>query len=157
MGRIRPGGARTMRSLRKGNVVTLYEKKGRRYHPVHDDRALEGLPNGCWFVVVDKGRMSVRRAVDDQGLLAKLAATDRLKETTLPLLREASQIQPGRGDRPLTEKEKRAYKAFEAIAGKQAVCWWHYRSLNDIAERVVSGLLDLVKQEGSHADRVPGS
>ena len=40
-------------------MSTLYEKRGRRYHPVHDTAAMDGLGNGAWLVVVEDGMRGV--------------------------------------------------------------------------------------------------
>ncbi len=55
-------------------MSTLYEKRGRRYHPVHDTAAMDGLGNGAWLVVVRDGLVSVRKAVDDGPEVARVAA-----------------------------------------------------------------------------------
>ena len=40
-------------------MSTLYEKRGRRYHPVRDTAAMDGLGNGAWLVVVEDGMRGV--------------------------------------------------------------------------------------------------
>jgi hypothetical protein len=120
---------------------TLYEKRGRRYIPVAARYVTSSLPNGDWLVVVRDGLVKCRKAVDGTRGMQLLAATTELEETIVRLLDEASCAVPGRGTAvKLTERERRAYAAFTAIAGPQHPCWWTTPARTDIARKVAQEL-----------------
>lgn len=44
--------------------MTLYKKEGRKYIPVRDTDAIEGLHNGAWLVIIDKGTRRIRQCIN---------------------------------------------------------------------------------------------
>ena len=124
-------------------MSTLYEKRGRRYHPVHDTAAMDGLGNGAWLVVVRDGLVSVRKAVDDGPEVARVAAAVRLAGAIARRLQERSAYQFGRGvASPLTAREERAAKAYRAVMGDPDCMIWMTRpSAMDVAEAVARDLV----------------
>lgn len=129
--------------------MTLYQKTGRRYHPVHDTEAYEGLPDGAWIVTVQGGRRTVSKMLDLDGGFEAIAAIPDLAEMMVPLLREYSATRPARA---LTAKEKRAWKAYTDIMGEDATLMLERESAWGIAHAVAQKVAErargeLVKEE----------
>jgi hypothetical protein len=120
-------------------LTTLYAKRGHRYYPVHDTEAFNGLPNGSWLVVVRNGCRSIRRAVDDEAALERLAASVHLADRIAIAIVEHSRSEPAK--RPLTAREKRAFKAWQDVMGEGAYLTMTRPSAREIGERVAGELL----------------
>jgi hypothetical protein len=114
-------------------MATLYEKIGRRYVPVHDSAACDGLPNGAWVVTVEGGRRTASRQIDVGRGIEAIAAIPDLTEMMVPLLREYSATRPAR---PLTTKEKRAWKAYTDVMGEDSTLMMERGSAWEIAHEV---------------------
>lgn len=126
--------------------MVLYQKVGRRYLPVHDTQAIDGLHNGSWLVTVQDGLTKVRRPLDDGHGLALVAACQRwLSEWLVKALIESGVYRFGQSSRPLTAKERRAVKAYRDVAGANCMIWMTKASAHDIAEKVVLELTERVK------------
>jgi len=133
-------------------MSTLYEKNGRRYKPVHDTRALDGLSNGSWLVTVENGHWRVRKAVDDQHGLDVLAACSRWLEDIIAREVEAkSQSQHGRGG-PLSILEQKAAKAYRKVMGDDKYLIWFTRpSSTEVAREVVREIARKVQDDQGNA------
>jgi hypothetical protein len=129
--------------------MTLYQKIGRRYHPVHDTEAFEGLPDGAWIVTIQGGRRTATRQLDVAAGFAAIAAIPDLTEMMVPLLREYSAARPAR---PLTPKEKRAWKAYTDIMGEDATLMLQRESAFGIAYKVAEAV---AKRAAGMMDCVP--
>jgi hypothetical protein len=114
-------------------VATLYEKVGRRYVPVHDTAAYEGLPDGAWIVTVQGGRRTASKVLSMDGGFEAIAAIPDLTEMMVPLLREYSATRPAR---TLTAREKRAWKAYTDIMGEDSTLMLERESAWGIAHAV---------------------
>lgn len=125
-------------------MTTLYEKQGRRYVPVSDMDACNGLPNGAWLVVVADGCTSVRRLVEPDHAGFEAAAL-RAEEAMLSALRKASETEPRDG--PLCGKAKRAYEAWKAIMGED-VFWLTRRSAREIAQAGIQAVREAWSRRG---------
>ena len=125
--------------------MTLYEKRGRRYYPVSDVYAYDGLGNGAWLVVVEQGYTSIRRLVspDHAALEAALVpARERMER----LIIEKSAQRPFRS--LLTPKERRAMKAYCDVMGPDAMLVL----VKPCAAEIVDAVLDEVVY-GQQTDR----
>lgn len=131
--------------------MTLYEKRGRRYVPVQDTDAGQGLPNGVWLVDVREGRTMTIRAGDEAAseTIGRVAALPALIDIITDELREHSQARPAR---PLTPKERKAMEAFYAVMGDESTLTMTRPSAWDIAERVARALV--AKTEVAKPERV---
>jgi hypothetical protein len=118
-------------------MTTLYEKRGRRYYPVQDREATDGLPNGTWLVDVKDGRRACIKTVDRAEAIAKLAAVPRLTELIVSELQEWSRCRPAREP---TAKEKKAWAAYCAVMGPDATLTMSRPSGWEVASRVARRL-----------------
>jgi hypothetical protein len=131
--------------------LTLYEKRGRRYFPVRDDRAYEGLANGSWLVLVEGGRRTTVKVVDPEPTLEQLAATEHLAEMLTEELRKSSayEFTSGGTGRPLSAKERRAVAAYREVMGREASIWMRKPAAWDAALGAVRRLIERVKPKGT--------
>jgi len=112
--------------------MQYYVKKGKRYRPVNDPIAYEGLGKGAWLVVVEKGSTSIRRQLDTK-LVDLDAALYYLREGLTKAIAKKSEMRPR--STPLSDKEKKAWKAFEKVMkGEKNSYFAEFASYNDIAE-----------------------
>jgi hypothetical protein len=132
---------------------TLYRKKGRRYLPIgiHEDARHTHYPMGASLVWArpDGGGVLTRYGIEPADA-ALLAASERVKDVMIDAMRNASYMRPtgAQGRRPLTEKQKRAWKAYVAVAGEESSLILQGASLSDIAEAGINVLREAVfKQE----------
>jgi hypothetical protein len=78
--------------------VTLYRKNGRRYVPCVDETALNGISDGRWIVIVEKGHTSIRRLLShsaefDAALhLFARTLTDELAKASELVMQPMSQL-----------------------------------------------------------------
>ena len=118
-------------------MTTLYRKEGRRYVPVHDTAAFEGLPDGTWLVVVEGGRRACIREQPTGPSLRAMAAVPRLEEFLVGLVREASRFKLSH--RTDTPKHRKAWAAYLAV-NPGADLWLEQESLAGIARAIAEGL-----------------
>jgi hypothetical protein len=91
-----------------------YIKRGKKYYPVNDPKAYDGLDKGAWYVVVKNGCTSIRTAIEPK--FKELdAALHYLHEGLVDAISDASKIRPT--SVKLSEKEIKAWDAFEKIMG----------------------------------------
>lgn len=117
--------------------MTLYEKVGRRYRPVQDTTAMEGLSNGSWLITVRDGRTTCRKVLDAGAGLELLAACEHLADWIAEALAEHAQARPGRA---LTSLERKAWEAWCAVMGEEGTLTLEQPSVREIAERVVEAV-----------------
>jgi len=101
----------------EAELTTIYKKIGRRYHPIgeYDREALDMLPYGSHLVTVSPGVKSVRYRVDPDHA-AVLAVLQEHRDELVKVVAQAGQK---RSFNLLTEREKRAYKAWHSIMGEE--------------------------------------
>jgi len=120
--------------------MTLYKKVGRRYEPVHDSEAYNGLGNGCWLVKVENGCTSIKHA-KEPAMAALEFATLIASNKIAKYLSEASQARPS--ITKYTEKQKQAFKVMKEILGEEdRFFYWQYDSLHGMAEKIVDLILE---------------
>ncbi len=114
-----------------------YKKVGRKYIPVSDIWAYDGLREGWWLVKVAPGSTSIRQQVYPSR--AEVTAAAREKEDQLvDIIRKASEARPQRN--PLTPEALADWQAFIAKHGKEFNTL-EYPSLQENAERIMDALL----------------
>ena len=116
----------------------LYKKVGgRKYIPVDDIWAYEGLREGWWLVKVAPGSTSIRQQVRPHK--AEITAAAREKEEELmDIIREASEARPAQN--PISPEALADWKAFVAKHGKEFSSL-EYPSIQENAQRIIEALL----------------
>lgn len=120
-------------------MSTLYKKIGRKYIPVSDSEAYEGLPNGCWLVIVENGSTRTKKCVNPANAALEFAAL--LKSTKIvDYLFEASKARPP--SIPLTKKQQKLFKEIQNLPPKDQLLHWQYDSLHTMAEKILEKVLE---------------
>lgn len=116
----------------------VYRKVGKKFVPVNDPYAYDGLGEGFWLIKIDKGCTSIRQQIYPEK--AALTAAARLIEDKLiDIIRKASEARPTKV--PLTPEEKKDWEKFIAKHGERfsTLC---YPSIQENAEKIVAALVD---------------
>jgi hypothetical protein len=119
--------------------MILYEKVGRRYVPVRDTLAYDGLGNGSWLVHVEKGSTSIRRSVEPAHAALQFAAMMAVNKISKYLL-QASEARPS--NREYTKKQKELLKQMQTLPEKDRLMYWEYDSINGMAEKIIDLILE---------------
>jgi hypothetical protein len=117
------------------NDGKLYQKIGKRYYPISDLHAYEGLRQGAWLVTVDDGCTSIRRSVEPDNIAVEAAfkyAADRLTK----IIAKYSEERPK--TTPLTPLEQKAVKAYYDVMGKEKILYFEYPALATMAEEIIA-------------------
>jgi hypothetical protein len=109
-----------------------YIKRGKRYFPVNDPGAYDGLGQGAWMVIVDKNCTSIRTVVNPK-FIELDAALKYLEEGLCRAIAKASEMRPT--SEPIGEKEQNAWKAFRTIMGKDMPRYFQYASFSEISQK----------------------
>ena len=108
-----------------------YTKKGKKYFPVNDPYAYDGLGKGAWLVTVGQGCIATRRALHPK--FVEIEAGLRYLEDGMckaMLLK----CELGSRDRIISDKEKKAWAKFRKIMGSDMPSMFSYPSLQDVAQ-----------------------
>jgi hypothetical protein len=116
----------------------LYKKIGRKYVPVNDPYALDGLREGWWLVKVAPCSTSIRQCVYPHKAELQAAAKDK-EDQLINIIRAASEAKPKEGV-ALSEQAHADWKAFVAKHGDE-FSTMYYPSFQENAEKIVEALL----------------
>ena len=127
-------------------------KKGKRYVPVNDPLAYEGLEKGSWLVVVRPGSTSIRTMLNPK--FAELdAALDCLREELTRAISEKSKIRPR--ITPLSTKEKKAWEAFDKAMGYDRPTYFaEFASYSEIAEKACDHIKKIILENNCDIDKI---
>ena len=120
-------------------MSTLYKKIGRRYVPVHDSEAYDGLPNGCWLVLIEGGSTRTKKCIQPANAALEFAAILKTQKI-VDYLYEVSKAKPT--SVPLTKKQLQLFKQIQKLPPKDQLLSWQYDSLNDMAEKILEKILE---------------
>lgn len=129
---------------------TLFEKRGRRYYPVRDTAACDGLGLGSWVVTVQKAEdgctLTSYRGLVVPAFSAVLAAMPFAKEAMLSAMHAANRVERP-AQRQMTPKQKRAWAAYQAVMAedKDVPMSFEGVSMHDVVD---AGVKALEKQMG---------
>lgn len=119
----------------------LYKKVGRKYVPVNDPYAYDGLREGWWLVGVKAGCTSIRQQVWPDRSAITAAARD-IEDQLTKIISDASAARPK--DLPLSADQKTDWEWFIAKHGK-SFSTLEYPSHQDNAQKIINVLLNKVK------------
>ena len=115
----------------------LYRKVGKKFIPVNDPYAYEGLRNGFWLIQVKDGCTSIRQEIYPDK--APLHAAARLMEDKLlQIICKAGEARPNQTE--LSPEEKKDWQAFIKKHG-DSFNTLSYPSLQENAEKIVKALI----------------
>jgi hypothetical protein len=116
----------------------LYRKVGKKFIPVNDPYAYDGLREGFWLIKIDKGSTSIRQQIYPEKA-AITAAVRECEEKLVGIIRKASEARPTKS--ALTPEEKKDWDKFIAKHG-DSFNTLHYPSIQENAEKIVAALVD---------------
>lgn len=120
----------------------LYRKVGKRFVPINDVYAYDGLRNGFWLIQIKDGSTSIRQEIYPDK--APIHAAARLMEDKLlEIIRTASEARPNK--QPLSEEEKKDWDKFIKKHG-ESFSTLQYPSMQENAEKIIKLLLGEDKQ-----------
>jgi hypothetical protein len=115
----------------------LYRKVGKKFVPVNDPYAYDGLRNGFWLIQIKDGSTSIRQEIYPDK--AAIHAAARLMEDKLvQIICKAGEARPNKT--MLTAEEKKDWDAFIKKHGESfnTLC---YPSIQENAEKIVKALI----------------
>jgi hypothetical protein len=116
----------------------VYRKAGKKFVPVNDPYAYDGLREGFWLIKIDKGCTSIRQQIyPDKAPLT--AATRLIEDRLIDIIRKASEARPR--NIPLTPEQKKDWEKFIAKHGDafNTLC---YPSMQENAEKILMAIVD---------------
>jgi hypothetical protein len=116
----------------------LYRKVGKKYVPMNDPYAYDGLREGFWLIKIEKGFTSIRQQIyPDKSRLT--AAALLIEDKLVDIIRKASEARPAKT--ALTPEEKKDWDKFIAKHGDSfnTLC---YPSIQENAEKIVVAIID---------------
>jgi hypothetical protein len=116
----------------------VYRKVGKKFVPVNDPYAYDGLREGFWLIKIEKGCTSIRQQIYPEK--APLTAAARLIEDKLvDIIRKASEARPAKT--ALTPEQKKDWEKFIAKHGEafNTLC---YPSIQENAEKIIMAIVD---------------
>ena len=122
------------RSLNDGHH---YQKIGKRYHKISDLNALDGLSNGAWLVVVEKGCTSIKKCIEPDNAAVE-AAFKITEEKLVKIIAKACEARPK--STPLTPLEQKAIKAYYEVMGEGKTLMFQYQSLYGMAQEILKAV-----------------
>ena len=116
----------------------LYRKVGKKFVPVNDPYAYDGLREGFWLIKIEKGYTSIRQQIHPEKS-AITAAVRECEGKLVDIIRKASGARPVNNE--LTPEQKKDWEKFIAKHGDSfsTLC---YPSIQENAEKIVAALID---------------
>jgi hypothetical protein len=116
----------------------IYRKVGKKFVPMNDPYAYDGLREGFWLIKIEKGSTSIRQQIYPNK--APFTAAARLIEDKLVgIIRKASEARPA--SLSLTPIQKKDWEKFIAKHGESfnTLC---YPSIQENAEKILMAIVD---------------
>jgi hypothetical protein len=124
----------------------LYVKRGRRYHPINDPYAFDGLGEGHWAVHVQPSCSSIRRNIEPD-YESVCAVLKEYQDEIVKHLLVAMEMRPQRT--PISDKEKFAWDQFKSTMGEDMPKLFEYASVQECAEKASEFILNKIKNENA--------
>jgi hypothetical protein len=116
----------------------VYRKVGKKFVPVNDPYAYDGLREGFWLIKIDRGSTSIRQQIYPEKA-AITAAARLIEDKLIAIIRKASEARPANS--ALTPEQKKDWDKFIDKHGDSfsTLC---YPSMQENAEKIVAALVD---------------
>jgi len=116
----------------------LYRKVGKKYVPINDPYAYDGLREGFWLIHITQGCTSIRQQIHPEK--SAITAAARLMENKLvDIIRKTGEARPAKIT--LSPEEKKDWDKFIAKHG-DSFNTLHYPSIQENAEKIIAALID---------------
>lgn len=132
--------------------MILYEKRGRRYYPVRDTMAYEGLDKGHWYVgVLSDGRSTFQYNVTPDRAPV-VAALHEVREVLIQSMEQAQQLRVVHPSHISDKEKKRREKAWQAYLqsyndepDSKPLVWFEGISMRDVVDKGVKALGNFIE------------
>ena len=129
--------------------IPIYKKVGRRYHEigVFDDEMLH-FPHGAHLVISHAGGGLTRYNIDPAHA-ELLAAAETMRKAMMDAILDADRrhlVGAGNRSRALTDRERKGWEAYKAIAGEPQSLYLEGASLHDAIDAGIRALIEAVKE-----------
>jgi hypothetical protein len=114
----------------------LYRKVGRKYVPINDPFAYDGLREGWWLVKVAPGSTSIRQMLHPAKAEVVAAAKDK-EDQLVEIIRKASEARPK--DALLSDEVRKDWEDLIAKHGNE-LSTIYYPSFQENAEKIIDAL-----------------
>jgi hypothetical protein len=115
----------------------LYRKAGKKFVPVNDPYAYEGLKNGFWLIQIKDGCTSIRQQIyPDKAHITSAARL--MEEKIVEIIRKSGEARPNKT--PLTPEQVKDWDRFIKKHGAEFNTL-HYPSMQENAEKIIEALL----------------
>ena len=115
----------------------LYRKVGKKFLPVNDPYAYDGLKNGFWLIQIKDGCTSIRQQIyPDKSHIT--AAARLMEEKLVEIIRKSGEARPAKT--PLKPEQKKDWDRFIKKHGAEFNTL-HYPSLQENAQKIIEALL----------------
>jgi hypothetical protein len=111
----------------------MYRKVGKKFVPINDPYAYDGLRNGWWLVQVKDGCTSIRQAIYPEKSAIQAAAIE-MEDKIIDVIRKAGEARPNKTS--LSPEEKKDWDTFIKKHGKNFNTLY-YPSFQENAENIV--------------------
>ena len=109
---------------------------------VHDTEAYNGLSDGCWMVMVEKGCTSIRKSIEPAKMALQFA-TMMMSNKICKYLSKVSQLQEyNTNGKPYTKNQLKIIKQVQTLPDKDKFLYFQYDSLSGMAENILKLILD---------------
>jgi hypothetical protein len=131
------GAARIKFGAARKEQKRLYRKCGKKFLPVNDPYAYDGLKNGFWLIQIKDGCTSIRQQIyPDKAHITSAALL--MEEKLLEIIRKSGEARPAKT--ALTPEQKKDWDRFIKKHGAEFNTL-HYPSLQENAEKIIEALL----------------
>jgi len=120
----------------------LYRKVGKKFVPVNDPYAYDGLRNGFWLIQIKDGFTSIRQEIYPDKASIHAAARE-MEDRLVDIIRKAGEARPNKT--PLSTQEKKDWDAFIDKHG-DSFNTLHYPSIQENAEKIIKVLLEEITE-----------
>jgi hypothetical protein len=109
---------------------------------VHDTEACNGLSEGCWMVMVEKGCTSIRKSIEPAKAPLQFA-TMMMSNKICRYLSKVSQLQEyNTNGKPYTKNQLKVIKQVQTLPDKDKFLYFQYDSLSGMAENILKLILE---------------
>ena len=131
-------------------TTPIYKKVGRRYKEIgiFDDESLY-YPHGAHLVWSRPGGGTITRCNVDPDNAALLAAAETMRKAMMDAILDADRrhlVGAGNRSRALTDRERKGWEAYKAIAGEPQSLYLEGASLHDAIDAGIRALIEAVKE-----------
>jgi hypothetical protein len=124
-------------------ILYRHDEETGQYIAVHDTEAYNGLSDGCWMVMVDKGCTSIRKSIEPARAALQFAAM-MMSNKICKYLAAVSELQTTNraNGKPYTKNQLKIIKQLHKLPDEDKFLYFQYDSLQGMSENILKLILD---------------